>query len=134
MSRRPIVVDLFAGYGGFSLGFEQAGWDVKAAVEIDPVHAAVHKFNLPNCFVFPCSISELKGSDIRDRSGIGNSAIDEVIGGSPCQSFSMAGLRDPNDSRSSLVKEFFRIVLELSPAYFVFENVKGLTMGKPRKF
>lgn len=134
MSRRPIVVDIFAGYGGFSLGFEQAGWDVKAAVEIDPVHAAVHQFNLPNSMVFPCSISELTGWDIRERSGIGNSTIDAVIGGSPCQSFSMAGLRSLNDSRNFLVKEFLRIVLELNPSYFVFENVKGLTMGRHKKF
>lgn len=134
MSRRPIIVDVFAGFGGFSLGFEQAGWDVKAAIEIDPVHAAVHKFNQPNCVVLPCSISDLTGLDIRERSGIGNATIDAVIGGAPCQSFSMAGLRDLNDSRNSLVQEFLRIVLELKPSYFVFENVKGLTLGRQKKF
>ena len=134
MSKRPIVVDVFAGYGGFSLGFEQAGWDVKAAVEIDPVHAAVHKFNQPNCVVFPRSIVDLTGSDIREKSGIGEATIDAVIGGSPCQSFSMAGLRALNDSRNFLVLEFLRIVLELKPSYFVFENVKGLTIGKHQKF
>ena len=53
MSRRPIGIDLFAGAGGMSLGFEQAGFDVVAAVEIDPVHCAVHKFNFPRCAVLP---------------------------------------------------------------------------------
>lgn len=134
MSKRPIAVDIFAGYGGFSLGFEQGGWDIKAAVEIDPVHAAVHKFNLPNSIVLPYSISELTGKDIRELSGIGNQTIDAVIGGSPCQSFSMAGLRALNDLRNSLVKEFLRIVLELKPSYFVFENVKGLTIGEHKRF
>lgn len=50
---RPIGVDLFAGAGGMSLGFEQAGFDVVAAVELDPVHAAVHKYNFPRCAVLP---------------------------------------------------------------------------------
>jgi DNA (cytosine-5)-methyltransferase 1 len=52
MSHRPIGIDLFAGAGGLSLGFEQAGFDVVAAVEVDPIHAAVHKFNFPDCAVW----------------------------------------------------------------------------------
>ncbi|MCC5808527.1 MAG: DNA cytosine methyltransferase [Opitutales bacterium] len=52
-SDRPIGVDLFAGAGGLSLGFEQAGFDVPAAVEIDPVHASVHHYNFPECTVHP---------------------------------------------------------------------------------
>ncbi|MDY5145403.1 DNA cytosine methyltransferase, partial [Actinotignum timonense] len=46
-SRRPIAVDLFSGAGGLSLGLEQAGYDVAAAVEYDPIHAAIHEFNFP---------------------------------------------------------------------------------------
>jgi DNA (cytosine-5)-methyltransferase 1 len=55
---RPIGVDLFSGAGGMSLGFEQAGFDVLAAVEIDPVHAAVHQYNFPECAVLPQSVKE----------------------------------------------------------------------------
>jgi DNA (cytosine-5)-methyltransferase 1 len=134
MPKRPIAVDIFAGYGGLSIGFEQGGFDVKSAIEIDPVHACVHKFNLPNCVVIPRSISELTGKDIRELSGIGSQAIDCVVGGSPCQSFSLAGLRSLDDPRSFLLKEFLRIVLELKPSYFVFENVKGLTVGEHKRF
>ena len=60
---RPVAVDLFAGAGGMSLGFEQAGFDVRAAVEIDPIHCCVHHFNFPNCAVIPRSVKELSGQD-----------------------------------------------------------------------
>jgi len=131
---RPIGIDLFAGAGGLSLGFEQAGFDVVAAVEIDPIHCAVHKFNFPDCTVFPRSISDLTGAEIRARAGLGRRRIDVVFGGAPCQGFSMIGQRALDDPRNSLVRDFVRIVAELKPAYFVFENVKGLTLGEHRLF
>jgi DNA (cytosine-5)-methyltransferase 1 len=131
---RPIGIDLFAGAGGMSLGFEQAGFDVKAAVEIDPVHCATHKFNFPECAVIPRSVEGLKGSEIRVAAGLGNRTVDVVFGGAPCQGFSMIGQRVLDDPRNRLVRDFLRIVSELDATYFVFENVKGLTVGKHRKF
>lgn len=131
---RPIGIDLFAGAGGLSLGFEQAGFDVVAAVEIDPVHAAVHEFNFPDCAVIPRSVTDLTGEAIRAAAGIGNLNIDVVFGGAPCQGFSMIGQRALDDPRNSLVKDFVRIVRELDASYFVFENVKGITVGKHKKF
>ena len=131
---RPIGIDLFAGAGGMSLGFEQAGFDVKAAVEIDPVHCATHKFNFPKCAVMPRSVEGLKGSEIRVAAGLGNRTVDVVFGGAPCQGFSMIGQRVLDDPRNRLVRDFLRIVSELDATYFVFENVKGLTVGKHRKF
>ncbi len=134
MSQRPIGIDLFAGAGGLSLGFEQAGFDVVAAVEVDPVHAAVHKFNFPDCAVLPRSVAQLSGADIRQAAGIGDRPIDVVFGGAPCQGFSLMGQRALEDPRNALVREFVRIVNELGASYFVFENVKGLTVGKHRLF
>lgn len=127
---RPIGVDLFAGAGGMSLGFEQAGFDVVAAVEIDPIHAAVHGFNFPQCAVLAQSVSNLTGNEIRKAANIGDRSVDVVFGGAPCQGFSLIGQRVLDDPRNSLVKDFVRLVVELDASYFVFENVKGITVGK----
>lgn len=131
---RPIGIDLFAGAGGMSLGFEQAGFEVAAAVEIDPIHCAAHKFNFPTTTVIPRSVSELSGADIRRLANLGDREIDCVFGGPPCQGFSLIGQRVLDDPRNSLVLDFVRLVAELDAKTFVFENVKGLTVGKQRAF
>lgn len=131
---RPIAIDLFAGAGGLSLGFEQAGFDVVAAVEIDPIHCAIHEYNFPNCKTICRSVTDINGNEIRRWSRIGNRDIDVVIGGAPCQGFSLIGKRALDDDRNKLVHHYVRLVLELNPKYFVFENVKGLTVGKHRQF
>lgn len=131
---RPVAVDLFSGAGGMSLGFEQAGFDVVAAVEVDPVHAAVHKFNFPKCATLCRDISKLSGDEIRKAAGIGKRAVDLVVGGAPCQGFSLIGHRALEDPRNALVGDFVRIVCELGARYFVFENVKGLTLGRHKIF
>jgi DNA (cytosine-5)-methyltransferase 1 len=131
--RRPVGVDLFAGAGGMSLGFEQAGFHIAAAVEIDPIHACIHHFNFPQTTVIPVSVQDLTGKEIRQRAGI-TGKVDVVFGGAPCQGFSMIGKRIFDDPRNRLVGDFVRIVCELDADYFVFENVKGLTVGAHRKF
>ena len=133
-SSRPIVVDLFAGCGGLSLGFEQAGFDVAAAVEIDPIHSAVHEYNVPYAAAICSDVKLLSGAAIRERSGIGDADIDVVVGGAPCQGFSLMGKRSFDDPRNQLVLHYVRLVGELKPKYCVFENVKGLTLGKHAKF
>ncbi len=134
VQERPIGIDLFAGAGGMSLGFEQAGFDIAAAVEIDPVHCAVHKYNFPNCAVLARSVVGLSGAEVRLAAGIGDREITCVFGGPPCQGFSMIGQRALDDKRNALVLEFVRLVVELKPKTFVFENVKGLTVGKHKDF
>lgn len=134
MNNRPIGIDLFAGAGGMSLGFEQAGFDIAAAVEIDPIHAAIHHFNFPKSAVIAKSVVGLTGNEVRSVAGIGQRSVDVVFGGPPCQGFSLIGQRMIDDTRNLLVKEFVRLVSELDAKAFVFENVKGLALGKHRHF
>lgn len=131
---RPVGIDLFAGAGGLSLGFEQAGFDIAAAVEIDPIHCATHEYNFPRCAVICASVVDLTGKEIRRKAKLGNRDIDCVFGGAPCQGFSMIGKRVLDDPRNQLVFHYVRLVRELKPKYCVFENVKGLTVGKHKQF
>ena len=139
-SRRPLAVDLFAGAGGLSLGLEQAGFDVLAAVEYDPVHAAAHEFNFPQTNVLCADISALSADGLRAAAREGMRAhghdaeewdgeIDLIAGGPPCQGFSFIGKRLVDDKRNRLVFHFFRLVSELRPRYFVMENVPGMARG-----
>lgn len=134
-SVRPIAVDLFSGAGGMSLGFEQSGFDVVAAVEYDPVHAATHLFNFPKCEVLCRDAARLTGSDITGaaRKGFNRlhprsqfpTQIDAIIGGPPCQGFSTGGKRLEDDERNNLILEFVRVVTEVRPKTFCLENVAG---------
>ncbi|HLP89958.1 MAG TPA: DNA cytosine methyltransferase [Nostocaceae cyanobacterium] len=133
-SSRPIAVDLFAGAGGMTLGFEQAGFDVLAAVEIDPIHCATHQFNFPFWKTICKNVGEITGAEIRKKSKIKDQEIDVIFGGPPCQGFSLMGKRVLEDPRNSLVFHYIRLVDELQPKFVVLENVKGLTLGKYRDF
>lgn len=128
--RRPICIDLFSGAGGLALGFEQAGFDVVSSVEFDPIHAATHKLNFPEASVICSDIREVSGDNIRRAAKIGNRAVDAVIGGPPCQGFSLIGYRVLSDPRNELVFHYLRIVDELRPRIFMFENVAGMATGQ----
>lgn len=133
--RRPIAIDLFAGAGGFSLGIEQAGFDVLVAVERDPIHAAAYAYNFPQTLVLPADITTLSGEKIwqailrqeKQRKILHpKSEIDLIVGGPPCQGFSIMGKNCIDDVRNDLVFHFCRLVCELKPRYFVMENVPGM--------
>lgn len=116
------------------MGFEQAGFDIAAAVEIDPIHCATHEYNFPYSKVICASVTDLTGDEVRQRAQLGDREIDVVFGGAPCQGFSLIGKRTLDDPRNQLASDYVRLVYELQPRYFVFENVKGLTVGKHVKF
>jgi len=117
-----------------SLGFEQAGFDVAAAVEYDPIHCSTHEFNFPGCASICRSVADIDGAYIRRESGIADRNVDVVFCGAPCQGFSMIGKRALDDPRNSLVHHFVRLVVDLQASCFVFENVRGLTIGHHARF
>ncbi len=133
VNHRPIGIDLFAGAGGMTLGFEQAGFDIPIVVEIDPIHCATHQFNFPFWSVVCASITDLTGEELRKLGNLENQDIDVVFGGPPCQGFSMIGKQILDDPRNCLMLHFVRLVLELQPKYFVIENVKGLRSNKYKR-
>jgi DNA (cytosine-5)-methyltransferase 1 len=131
-SRRPLAVDLFCGVGGLSLGFEQAGFKVVAAIDSNPVNTSTYSHNFPSTKTISADISRISGAEIRQLCSITDEQIDVVFGGPPCQGFSAIGKRDIADPRNALISEFCRLVSELKPRYFVMENVAGLMYEKSR--
>lgn len=135
-SARPVCVDLFGGAGGLSLGFEQAGFDVVATVEYDPVHAMVHRYNFPDAEILCRDVRRVTGQDVIDAAGRGarrirhgepwSAEVAVVVGGPSCQGFSSGGLRNDDDERNGLLAEFIRLVEEIRPRAFCLENVPGL--------
>nr|WP_201471374.1 DNA cytosine methyltransferase [Microbacterium hydrocarbonoxydans] len=130
------MIDVFAGAGGLSLGFEMAGFDVVAAVEYDPVHAATHAFNFPDAPVLCRDVRRVQPADLLDAAAEGwkrhhpdvqwDGVVDVLAGGPSCQGFSSMGKQDVNDDRNQLVGEFVRLVEQLQPRAFVMENVPGI--------
>lgn len=133
---RPIAIDLFAGCGGMSLGLEAAGFDIAAAVEFDAVHCLVHHHNFPYGVTICRDIALVSAGEIlRKLNNKGYSSdIDLIAGGPPCQGFSLMGKRQLDDPRNSLVFEYVRMIRDLKPKYFLFENVPGMRSGQHKKF
>ena len=120
-------IDLFSGAGGMSLGFDQAGFNNIFSIDIEPKFCETYKANFPKHTLIQKDISALSNKEI--KSLIENRVIDVIIGGPPCQGFSMAGnigRKFIDDSRNQLFREFARIVEIVEPNYFVMENVARL--------
>ncbi|MFL9452866.1 MULTISPECIES: DNA cytosine methyltransferase [Nostocales] len=122
-------VDLFCGAGGMTQGFAQAGFQPVASVEVNEIASATHKMNFPKCHHFCGDIEKFDSHQW--LSEINSPEIHLVVGGPPCQGFSVAGKRDSKDPRNRLFREFVRVVSEIQPWYVVMENVPGiLTIDK----
>ena len=120
-------IDLFSGAGGMSLGLDQAGFNNIFSVDIEPSFCETYKTNFPKHNLIQKDISKLSNEEI--KALIGNQIIDVIVGGPPCQGFSMAGnigRKFIDDSRNQLFREFARIVEIVQPSYFVMENVARL--------
>ncbi len=122
----PIAIDIFAGAGGFGLGFQMAGFDIPFSLEKDAWACDTLRYNHPNMVVAQADITQyITTAEIQRLVSV---KPDVIIGGPPCQGFSVAGpaQKDPNDPRNSLFQNFARWVDELRPKAFVMENVVGL--------
>ena len=121
---KPRVIDLFAGVGGLSLGFEKKGFEVVLANEYDASIAASYIANHKNTKMIVGDITSL---DLEDTFGKMAGKVDVVIGGPPCQGFSQKGQRKTiHDERNFLFKYYVSVVELVKPKYFVMENVPNL--------
>ena len=121
------AISLFSGMGGDSLGIQNAGLELIAYSEWEKEMRNTHELNFPNTKLIGCG-DILKTTDNQFLEYKGN--VDLIFAGFPCQGFSNAGNKDPNDPRNSLFREFARSADLIKPKYVVGENVKGLLQRK----
>ena len=125
----PKTIALFSGCGGLSLGFAAAGFDLVGHIEIEDSANKIYDANFSGSKLLGTDICDITESQIKDwKKEFGD--IDVIIGGPPCQGFSLAGKRDSDDLRNQLFKYYSNIVSLVHPKAFVFENVRLLTSMK----
>ena len=122
----PKVVDLFSGAGGLGLGAARSGFELVGAVDNDHRALGAHEVNFGSSRHLRADVSKLSGHELAASLELGNEEIAGIIGGPPCQGFSNMGRRNRNDTRNQLFVDFFRIVNELKPWFFLAENVPGI--------
>lgn len=178
MDKRPVAISLFSGGGGLDIGLEDAGFQIKCAIEWNRYACETLRTNkqlfsasdawfdnwfhtlatttyknwqphkvahlkarllsgrnqipyLQETAIIEGDIKRISSSTILDAAGVGAGEVDLVAGGPPCQSFSRSGKqKSVDDDRGQLFIEFVRIVYDLQPRWFLFENVKGLILTK----
>lgn len=121
-------IDLFSGAGGLSEGIRQAGFEIRAATDLLGAAALTHAANFPemgDSFILR-DIRTLDPEELGATAHVGFEELDLLIGGPPCQGFSVMWRADVEDRRNSLVDEYIRMVAHLRPRFFVLENVPGL--------
>ena len=121
------VIDLFSGVGGLSYGFaHDDDFQILAANEILEPMAKAYSLNHPSVRVYNKDIKDFTIEDLTSDLGVRKGDIDIVVGGPPCQAYSTVGKRLIDDPRGKLFQEYYRILREIQPKIFIFENVKGL--------
>ena len=124
-TKKPIVIELFCGCGGTSLGFEMAGFETVLGLDIHVPSIESFKANHPNCTTILGDIKKIKPKTIINM--LAGREIDVLIGGVPCQGFSLNNRkRHEDDDRNFMYKEFSRFVKELKPKSILLENVSGM--------
>lgn len=131
MREKLKYIDLFSGAGGFSLGFDNKGFENVFSIDIEPNFCKTYRHNFSNHQLIEKDIADLSESEIKYLKEF--EKVDVVIGGPPCQGFSIAGnigRKFVDDPRNRLFKEFVRVVKIVRPNFFVMENVAKLYTHK----
>ncbi len=124
--QKPTAISLFAGAGGCSLGFGQAGYAVRFATDIDADAVESYRRNFPHTPCVAADIRDLTADCILDQIKLEAGELDVLLGGPPCQGFSSAGAKSGDDPRNSLLTHYVRLLDGIRPKWFVMENVEGL--------
>ena len=123
------VLDLFSGCGGFSSGFKKAGCNILGFVEWWTPAITTFLKNHPKAIHLGSDITKISDKSIQSLKG----RVDIIVGGPPCQGFSLCGKRDPKDKRNKLYKEFLRFVKIIEPKFVVMENVSAILSMEDNK-
>ena len=123
------ALSLFSGAGGDTLGLQQAGVNVVGYVELVDKFCETHDSNFTECTLIGNDITKIKDEKFEGYVG----KVDIVMATPPCQSFSTAGKKDPEDPRGQLFTDFARVVRIVNPKYIIGENVKGLLSRRTPK-
>lgn len=125
-------VGLFSGGGGLDLGLSFAGFRFSYATDIEESCVATLQYNFPECYSVAKNVCNITGDEI--RQAVNSDEIELLAGGSPCQSFSILGKRAAlTDKRGKLIFEHIRLINELQPKAFLFENVPGILSSNKGK-
>ena len=119
------LVDLFCGCGGLSLGFEHAGFNVLCGIDNDPTAQKTYESNHNKAVYIPISLED-KNSLLKIQNQVGNKKVSVIVGGPPCQGFSLTGPRNFTDPRNTLYLRYWECVKKFLPEFFVIENVPGI--------
>ena len=135
--KKPTYIDIFAGCGGLSLGLHNAGWQGLFAIEKNADAFKTLEYNLiekVNHFLWPDWFPQTPHDinvvlkSYKEQLLSLQRKVDLVVGGPPCQGFSMAGRRKENDRRNDLIKSYIKFIKTIQPKIIFFENVKGFTL------
>ncbi len=130
VNTQPTAIDLFSGLGGTSLGLQQAGFRVVAAVELNPLAVESYELNLPNVPLWERDIRRLPARNVREEASLAPGELSLLTACPPCQGFSalrtLNGSRQIDDPRNGLLRQVTRFVRVLKPLTVMTENVPGL--------
>lgn len=120
--RRPTAISFFAGCGGLCYGMQAAGFNIMATNELVESYKDIYRKNFPSTNFLPNDIRAISTSDLSEYK-----EVDLMVGGPPCQGFSLTGKRDVNDDRNTLFQDYLNIAKTVKPKIIIMENVKLLT-------